>query len=187
MKSEDLVKQAGSRRFSRRRFLGLAAMAGIGAAGVALVGCGDNDEEEEEAATPAAPPPPEPAVEAPAEEPAAAQPTPLAVKLLDFKVELSAGTVAAGDVAITATNEGAAPHEVVILRTDLPVDGIPLSADGTTADEEAAGVTFIDRIPQFDPGTSQSKTVNLEKGRYVVICNIPGHYQLGMRAELIVS
>lgn len=186
MKSEDLVKQAGSRRFSRRRFLGLAAMAGIGAAGVALVGCGDNDEEEKEAATPASPPPPQPAAEAPAEEPAA-QPTPLAVKLLDFKIELSAGMVAAGDVAITATNEGVAPHEVVILRTDLPIDGIPLAGDGTTANEETEGVTLVDRISQFEPGMSQSKTIRLERGRYLVICNIPGHYQLGMRAELVVS
>jgi uncharacterized cupredoxin-like copper-binding protein len=30
-------------------------------------------------------------------------------------------------------------------------------------------------------------TLNLKKGRYVLICNIPGHYKSGMHADFTVS
>lgn len=43
MKTAELRKQASSRRLSRRGFLQLAAMAGLGGGAFALVGCGGSD------------------------------------------------------------------------------------------------------------------------------------------------
>lgn len=45
------IRKLNSSRLSRRRFVGGAATAGVGAASLALVGCGDDDEEEAETPT----------------------------------------------------------------------------------------------------------------------------------------
>jgi ABC-type Zn2+ transport system substrate-binding protein/surface adhesin len=52
---------------------------------------------------------------------------------------------------------------------------------GGQVDENGASVQVVDEIPSFAPGTQQTASVNLASGAYVLICNVPGHYQLGMR------
>ena len=187
MKGDELVNRVTSRRFSRRGFLSAAALAGVGAAGLALVGCGKKKKAEKPAAAakpaeekPAAQPP---AQEKPAAAPAAAPAAVITVTLSDFKVEVKPASTPAGDLTFSVTNNGPTGHEFVILRTDLRPDALPLTADGTQADVEGRGVTLVDRIDEIPAGTTVEKTVNLKKGRHVLICNLPGHYQLGMRAE----
>lgn len=90
-------------------------------------------------------------------------------------------SVKAGDVTFTVTNKGAAPHEFVILKTDTPA--ADLTVDGATAKEEG----LVDRTDQIAPGQQAALTVSLEKGHYVVLCNLPGHYQGGMHADLTVT
>ncbi|MBI5949335.1 MAG: hypothetical protein HY875_14450, partial [Chloroflexi bacterium] len=51
MKDNYWVRRLESSRLSRRRFVGGAATAGVGAAGLALVGCGDDDDDEAATAT----------------------------------------------------------------------------------------------------------------------------------------
>ncbi len=61
-------------RLSRRSMLGASAKAGVGAAGLALVGCGDDDDEEEPAAAQVKPAAAEPEQQAPAAEQPADEP-----------------------------------------------------------------------------------------------------------------
>ena len=103
--------------------------------------------------------------------------------LSQFKVELGAATAPAGSVTFEVTNKGTVEHEFVVFKTDLAPDKLPLSADGKSVDEDGAGVTAIDEIAEFEPGTTQTLTVDLPAGTYVVICNVPTHYTSGMHAE----
>ena len=93
-------------------------------------------------------------------------------------------TLAAGDVVLEVHNEGVAPHYLSIIRTDLAADALPM-ADGQV-DEEATG-EMIGEIQEFPGGQIRVASFHLEPGRYVFVCNIPGHYQQGMVAEMTVE
>ena len=107
------------------------------------------------------------------------------VALADFSIDPAATTETAGDVIFVVSNGGAGEHEFLVARTDLAADALPLTADGTEIDESQVDV--VARIEQLAAGDTHSVTANLDPGAYVLICNIPGHYQLGMRVPFSVT
>ena len=108
------------------------------------------------------------------------------VTLREYTVSLSRATAAAGSVAFAASNEGTIEHELVVVRTSLDVASLPVKADGGV-DEEGAGIEIVDEIPEFVSGTTESKTLTLSAGTYVLFCNIGDHYKRGMRTAFTVS
>jgi uncharacterized cupredoxin-like copper-binding protein len=108
------------------------------------------------------------------------------VTLSDYKVELGSTSAPAGDITFNVTNDAEQKHEFVVFKTDLAPDQLPLNADGDV-DEEGEGVTHIDEIGGVPGGSSDSLSVNLEAGGYVLICNLPGHYKQGMHAAFTAS
>ena len=91
--------------------------------------------------------------------------------------------VVAGDVAMEVRNRGSVPHELAVIRTDAQPDALPV--DGGAVDEDAAG-ELMGRIPAVLGGATKRDTFTLTPGNYVLICNIPGHYQQGMHTRLVV-
>lgn len=90
----------------------------------------------------------------------------------------------AGDVVFEIHNEGVVPHDFKIIKTDLARDALPI-ADGVV-DQEAAGEVIGGADPL--PGDIMvEESYDLEPGKYVIICTIPGHYQQGMTAELTIQ
>jgi uncharacterized cupredoxin-like copper-binding protein len=105
----------------------------------------------------------------------------------EFSIMLSTTSVRSGSVRIKAQNQGKTEHELVVFRTDLPEAALPLGPDGKV-DEEAKGITHLD--PEAEgvaPGKTKSISVDMAPGRYVVICNLPGHYSQGMHAVITVG
>ena len=101
----------------------------------------------------------------------------------DFSVTPSETHVAAGKVTMKVENKGEQAHELVVFRTDLDANDLPLNADGDRIDEEGAGITHLDPEAEDIPvGGSKVITVDLPAGRYVFVCNLAGHYGKGMRA-----
>jgi uncharacterized cupredoxin-like copper-binding protein len=103
----------------------------------------------------------------------------------DFAIALSAEKTPAGSTTFEVTNTGSTMHEFVILKTDLAPDALPL--DQGSVVESAPGVTPVGGVSGLRPGAHKAVTVNLEPGNYVIICNVPGHYALGMNTGLRVS
>ena len=101
------------------------------------------------------------------------------VKLNEWKIAPSATAVQAGRVRITAANDGKTTHEMVVLRTDKPAASL---GSGKRVSEAGS----VGEISDLKAGASGSKTFDLTPGHYVVICNLPGHYAAGMRADLTV-
>ncbi len=101
----------------------------------------------------------------------------------DFDISLSDNTVPAGQVEFDVQNEGPSTHEFVVLKTDKAPDELP-TADGDVDEEQ---VTAVDEIEDIESDSSPNLSVDLEPGHYVVICNLPGHYKQGMRAEFTVE
>ncbi|MDH4170346.1 MAG: hypothetical protein OEW42_12230 [Acidimicrobiia bacterium] len=117
-----------------------------------------------------------------------------AVSLFEWGVDAPA-TAAAGSLEITATNDGAETHELVIVRADSPDD---LATDDTGKVDEAglAEGDFIGEIEEFEAETSETATFELEAGNYVLFCNIveeeadgafESHFLEGMVTTLTVS
>lgn len=107
------------------------------------------------------------------------------VRIKDFKVLPSSDSAPAGLVALNVSNSGPTTHEFVIVRTDLPDDGLPIGADGLRVDED--GLEPVDEIDGIEDGTSGQVTVRLDPGRYVFFCNFEGHYLAGMHAAVEVA
>lgn len=109
----------------------------------------------------------------------------VSVSLVEWDVVATPTAATAGSVAFNASNDGSQEHEFVVIATSLPADQLP--QDGGSVDETAEDVTVIDEIEPFAPGQSNSLTISLDAGSYVLICNIPGHYDLGMRTAFSVN
>lgn len=106
----------------------------------------------------------------------------VAVHMQDYKVILSVATVKAGTVRFGIKNEGGMEHSFELIKTDLPFDQIP-----TTGDAKAKEDGLIKQVKSLPVGKVSVVSADLAAGKYVVICNIAGHYQLGMRAALTVN
>ena len=112
----------------------------------------------------------------------------LTVKMTDFKFTPSDPTVNAGTVQISAPNSGKVEHELVLLKTNRPAGSLPVK--GNEVDEEgleAKGVENAGEIEEVGPGQTKSNTFHLSPGKYVMICNVPGHYQQGMYGSVTVK
>ena len=100
-----------------------------------------------------------------------------------FTITLSAATVAAGTVTFSVTNTDAIFHNFRVIRTDNAPDDLPV--DDGAVDEGA--VEVVDKLADFGGGETETLPVDLEAGNYVLICNVPSHYEAGMRAALTVE
>lgn len=92
-------------------------------------------------------------------------------------------------VTFEGHNHGEFPHQVVVIETDRRADSLPMERGKVDVDDAGREFLSID-VPAADPDAGQEGrqvgTVDLEPGRYVIICNIAGHYQQGMYAEFQV-
>ena len=104
-------------------------------------------------------------------------------------INLSTDTARAGSVTFQVTNQGAETHEFVVLKTDTAADKLPIvgfEGEKDRIDEAGPGVTNVGETGDMKPGETKLLTVDLLPGHYVVVCNLPGHYRMGMHTDLTV-
>jgi uncharacterized cupredoxin-like copper-binding protein len=104
-------------------------------------------------------------------------------------IHLSSPIAAAGKVTFTVTNQGTHTHEFVVLATDTPADSFPIASfegEKDRIDEDAAG-TNVGETGDMEPGTTKTLVIDLSAGHYAVVCNLPGHYRMGMHQDFTVS
>lgn len=95
-------------------------------------------------------------------------------------------TVPAGDVTFDVTNTSKdMVHEMLVLYLADPTKPLPYIADDDRVDEENANDKG--EVSELDPGKSGSLTLTLDPGKYLLICNVPGHYSGGMWTEIDVK
>ena len=120
----------------------------------------------------------------------------VAVTLQEFAVIATPSSVPAGSVTFNTTNEGPDDvHEIVVIKTDLALADIPTDKDGAMI-EDAEGLDPIDEVEDIEVGDTLDLTVDLEPGRYLLVCNIvqeepdgsmEAHYKMGMVTEFTVT
>ena len=101
----------------------------------------------------------------------------------EMKVTASVKRVPAGKVTFIVRNTGTVEHELVVLRYSGKPGSLPVKNFKAAEDEDAV----IGEAEDLKPGKSTALTLNLKPGRYLLLCNIVAHYQLGMRTSLLVG
>jgi len=115
-----------------------------------------------------------------AEAPAGSQ---VVAELADTKITVNVPSIKAGKIKIGVRNLGTMEHSFEVLKTDLPPDKLPV--DGASAKAKEDGK--VGEIPSIPAGKSAAVTLDLTPGKYVFICNIAGHYQIGMHTGFTVE
>ena len=118
---------------------------------------------------------------------AKAQPGAVApVHLQNFKIDI-ASTVAAGLTRLAISSSGPTMHELNVVKTDRAANDLPLASDGTVDDQNPhSDFDHLAEAEGIDIGKTDSLTVNLTPGHYVLYCNMEGHYQAGMATAFTV-
>lgn len=112
-----------------------------------------------------------PTTVAPGSTVSAATGTTINVTLTEWDLKPSASTAPAGKITFTAKNDGTAVHELVLFKTDLAIDELPLDEEGAV-DERAAGIELIDEVEDVKAGTTKTFVTDLKPGAYVLVCNL---------------
>ncbi|HEV2250129.1 MAG TPA: cupredoxin domain-containing protein [Candidatus Limnocylindria bacterium] len=104
--------------------------------------------------------------------------------LTDMKISVDRTTVKAGTVTFAVRNAGAVVHELVVIRTDVAQDKIPMdSAEPGKVDETGN----VGETGEMAVGASKTFSVTLPAGHYVLMCNEIGHYASGMHVAFTVD
>lgn len=102
----------------------------------------------------------------------------VSVVLDEWKLVPSRTAVPAGRVTFAVRNEGSLAHELVVLRSDRRAGKLPVKG-GKAVEAGRRG-----RISKIPAGASRRLTLTLRPGKYVLLCNLLGHYQAGQFAAL---
>ncbi len=159
----------------------------LGVALIVAAACGDDGDDAEEFVGDETPAGGETPVDAVGETPPAGE-TPAAattvdVGLTEFAVNPAQDAAGAGTLTFSVVNDGTIFHNFRVIKTDLAPDALPTA--NAQADESQLDV--VASIPEFNAGEMEQVSVDLDPGSYVLICNIAGHYDLGMRAAFTVE
>lgn len=104
--------------------------------------------------------------------------------LTDTKITLDRTNIPAGNVTFVVKNTGTVTHELVVVKTDLAADKIPVDPeDPAKVSEDGSQGESGD----LDKGDSKTFTLALTPGKYVLLCNQVGHYAMGMRIPFTVT
>ncbi len=106
------------------------------------------------------------------------------VTLKDGGISLDRTSVPAGAVTFVVTNAGTVVHELVVIKTTTAADRLPADAGepGKVSEEGSKGESG-----DLDKGASNTFTLSLDAGHYVLICNEVGHYAMGMHIAFTVT
>lgn len=104
--------------------------------------------------------------------------------LTDNKIVLDQTSVPSGTITFNVKNAGTMVHEVVVLKTDVAADKIAPDPDeaGKMSEDGSQGESG-----DLNPTEAKSFTLDLQPGNYVLICNQPAHYLLGMHIAFVVK
>lgn len=101
-------------------------------------------------------------------------------------IKVSKAMVPAGEVTFNVTNDSKdMVHEMVVSPVKDENVALPYDKASQKIDEDAAG--HLGEVAELEHGKKGSLTMNMKPGRYMLYCNIPGHYVLGMWTLITVK
>jgi uncharacterized cupredoxin-like copper-binding protein len=94
-------------------------------------------------------------------------------------IKATPASAPAGIVSFKVTNTSEdTVHEMIVMYLADPAQPLPYIDGDKRVDEDKAGDKG--EVSELDPGKSGTLTVALKPGKYLLICNVPGHFAAGM-------
>lgn len=92
------------------------------------------------------------------------------------------GPLAGGGVTFLVRNDGLIPHALSVFATGADSKEVRVVYGRATVPP----TTPTARTPELAPGGQHELTLLLPAGQYLLLCNLPAHYEAGMRTEFTV-
>jgi len=108
------------------------------------------------------------------------------VTISDGSMQVDQSSVPAGSVTFQVSVEGNLDHEIQVLKTQLDPKSLPEGTEPGVVDEAAVG-DKAGEIEDIPPDMAEQDTFDMTSGRFVVFCNVSGHYAKGEVATLDVK
>ncbi len=107
------------------------------------------------------------------------------VTLLSNAIQVETNRAKAGPVTLDVHNAASdgQTHELVVLKTGLADGALPLR--GNQVPEQK--FKKLGEVEDIASKRDKRMTIRLSPGHYVLICNKPGHYSMGMHTSLTVT
>jgi uncharacterized cupredoxin-like copper-binding protein len=102
---------------------------------------------------------------------------------VEWGIKASAKSGRHGKITFAVHDAGKLAHQFIVLRTDLPAG--KLSLHGATVNLAKAGKVLGEIT--LSPGKNRQLTLTLKAGHYVLLCNLPAHYQAGQHTAFQVK
>lgn len=101
-------------------------------------------------------------------------------------IRISKTQIPAGYVTFIVVNTSKQMvHEMVLSAVSDTSKSPPYKKTENKIDEDAAG--HLGEVSELEPGKKGVLKIHLKPGHYLLYCNIPGHYSLGMWTLLDVK
>jgi len=97
-----------------------------------------------------------------------------------FALIPSVRSVRPGRVTFVVSNKSGLTHEFLVLRTKRAAAKLPVK------ENEASEAGLLKEISEVKPGRTKRLTLTVKAGHHVLLCNLPGHYKAGQRADFSV-
>ena len=104
------------------------------------------------------------------------------ITLTEWSLVTDSAVAPPGSTVFDVTNAGTMEHQLVIIRTPLAANALPV-AGGTV---DVARLELVGEVDAIARGDRDREAFLLQAGGHVLICNIPGHYEAGMRLGFTV-
>ncbi|MFN8124152.1 MAG: sulfocyanin-like copper-binding protein [Thermoleophilia bacterium] len=100
----------------------------------------------------------------------------------EFAVVPSVTSAPAGNITFTVVNDGKMMHEMVVVPEPAGGAQALKKADGSADETGSPG-----EAPDIAAGATKKVTLDLKAGKYLLLCNLPGHFAGGMYTEFTVT
>lgn len=104
------------------------------------------------------------------------------ITLTEWSLVTDSAVAPPGSVVFDVTNAGTMEHQLMIVRTPLAANALPVS-DGAV---DVARLEVVGKIDTLARGDRDREMFPLQAGAHVLICNLTGHYEAGMRLGFTV-
>ena len=101
-------------------------------------------------------------------------------------ISTDVSTVKAGKIDFEVVNDSnALVHEMLVVKVSSYNEALPYdNKDAKIVEDKTLD---FGEVSELEPGQSGNLTVNLKPGKYMLICNMPGHYKSHMYTNLQVT